>query len=672
MPELGRLFFATLLAGFACAAAAQATPAEYTSWPTRIVDWKEAPVDLSFLNAPELPAGKRGFLVARGDRLAFEDGTAARFWGTNVNAYALFATSRQGVREQARRLSRLGFNLVRINSFDSPWVNPNIFGDPASPDTQTLSPAMLEKIDWWIKCLRDEGIYVWLGLHEERQVKPGDRIEGFEEIRKGQPTAELQGYSYVNPSIRRAMKRFSEAYVNHRNVYTGLRYREDPAIVAMLITNENDITHHFGNALVPGRNVPKHSAAYMSEAKAFAQRHGLPVDGTWRPWVPGPSKIFLNDLERRFNVEMISHLRSLGVRVPVATTSQWGENPLSSLPALTAGELIDAHSYGGAGELGKNPIHVPNMVHWIAAAKVAGKPLTVTEWNVQPFPVPDRHAIPLYVAASARLQGWDAVMQYAYAQRPLDGPGTPSNWHAFNDPALLATLPAAALLYRRGDVAQASTVYAFAPTPEQLFHQAISPRNSVALRTAAERGRLVVVLPATTELPWLQPGEVPSGARIIGDPEYPLIGRDAPEAVSDTGELRRNWTDGVYTIDTPRTQAATGRIGGRTVRLADIEVAATTLNASVAVQSLDHRPIRESRGLLISLGGRSIPKSKDEAAFHSEQVQGVLKIRAPKGLKLNAANAAEGSPPHEQPAYSEGRYVVHLRDAVHTTWLVLK
>jgi hypothetical protein len=177
----------------------------------------------------------------------------------------------------------------------------------------------------------------------------------------------------------------------------------------------------------------------MAQAEAFAAKHGLPKDQTWRSWENGPSKIFLNDLEQRFNTEMIAHLRAQGVKVPIITTSTWGLNPLSSLPALTAGNIIDAHSYGGIGELENNPVYAPNMVHWIAAAQVAGKPLSVTEWNVVPFPVPDRHTIPLYVTAFASLHGWDALMQYAYSQVPLNAAGSPSNWHAFNDPALMAT-----------------------------------------------------------------------------------------------------------------------------------------------------------------------------------------------------------------------------------------
>jgi len=395
---------------------------DYTNWPTDILDWRTSPVDLSFLNAQEKPAGKHGFLKAVKDKLVFDDGTPIRFWGTNITSYTLFGTSRQNVRQQAHRLSELGFNLVRLHHHDSYWVNPNIFGDEKSQNTLQLDAAMLEKLDWWIKCLEDEGIYVWLDLEDGRRFKSGDRIDGFEEISRNPSTANLSGYNYVNGSIRTAMERFNEAYVNHRNDYTGVRYKDDPGIAALLVTNENDLTYHFGNALLSDKGVPWHTARYMHEADAFAAAWGLPKGTTWRSWEPGPSKLFLNDLEHRFNEEIISKLRALGVKVPIVTTSTWG-NPLFSLPALTAGDIIDVHSYGRVGELEKNPIRTANLIDWIAAAHVAGKPLSVTEWNVEPFPVSDRTTVPLYLAASASYQGWDALMQYAYSQVPLDSPG---------------------------------------------------------------------------------------------------------------------------------------------------------------------------------------------------------------------------------------------------------
>ena len=42
---------------------------DYLAWPTGILGSDKAPVDLSFLNAAESPAGKHGLLQARGDRL---------------------------------------------------------------------------------------------------------------------------------------------------------------------------------------------------------------------------------------------------------------------------------------------------------------------------------------------------------------------------------------------------------------------------------------------------------------------------------------------------------------------------------------------------------------------------------------------------------------------------
>ena len=640
-----------------------------TNWPLDNLDWKTAPVNLSFLN--EKPAGKHGFVKAKGDSLVFADGTPARFWGTNLTAYTLFGNSREATCQQAKRLSALGFNLVRLHHHDSTWVNPNIFGNSKSvKDTQRINAEMQDRIDTWIKCLKDEGIYVWLDLHVGRGFKAEDNIYGFDEIRKGKQFAELKGYNYVNITIQQAMKRFAEAYVTHVNPHTGLAYKDEPTIMAMLITNENDITHHFGNSLLPDKNVPEHNRLYTGEAKAFSRLHNLPEDKVWRSWEHGPSKLFLNDMERRFNVEMIDHLRKLGVKVPIATTNTWGANPLSSLPALTSGDIIDAHSYGGIGQLEKNPLFASGLIHWIGAAQVAGKPLTVTEWNAEPFPIPDRHALPLYVSASAAHQGWDAMMLYAYSQEPFRGSGSPSNWHAYNDPGLLATLPAAALAYRRGDIKEATTTYAFDPGPA-LFNQPISPANSPALRTAMEKGKLIVAMPATKELPWLLKGGIPANAIVLRDPAQAVIDAKTTEAVTDTGELKRNWLKGVYTINTAKTQAVLGWIGGEKIRLADTDFEVKTRSATVAVQSLDDVPVFQSKQILISLGARAVPKDGNKTPFHVEPVEGKLSIKAPKGLKLY--KQVNSQKIEEVPSiYDNGRYVITLDNSLKTNWLFLR
>lgn len=643
-----------------------------TTWPSDNLDWKTSPVDLSFLNAQEKPAGKRGFVKAAGEQLLFADNTPARFWGTNLAAYTLFNTPDDVIKQQARRLSALGFNLVRLHHHDSPWVSPNIFGDgKLTQGTQQLSAESLKKIDWWIKCLKEEGIYVWLDLHVQRALMANDNIYGFDEIRKSKDVADLKGYAYVNITIQQAMKRFAEAYLTHVNPHTDLAYKDDPAIAAVLITNENDITHHFGNSLLPDKQVPKHNQIYMAEAEAFANQHNLPTSQTWRAWEHGPAKLFLNDLEQRFNTEMIQHLRTLGVKVPIATTSTWAGNGLSSLPALTAGDVIDVHSYGGGGQLEKNPLTTDGLLHWIAAGQVVGKPLTVTEWNSEPFPTPDRHALPLYMAGMASHQGWDALMQYAYSQEPLTGWITASNWHAYNDPAMLATLPAAALLYRRGDVREAKTTYIFAPTPAALFNQPITAANSTLLRTAAEKGKLLIAMPETTELPWLKQSSIPTNAQVLHDQNQALLDVNASESTTDTGELKRNWQKGIYTIDTPRTQAATGWIGGESITLGDIQIQAKTANASVVVQSLDGAPVAQSQDLLISLSARAVPRDSRKTPFYVEPLEGMLTIKAPQGLKLFTQGILAQI--KELPVtYLDGRYMITLDGAQMSNWLFLK
>ena len=648
------------------------------NWEKDSISWQSFPIDLSFLNETEKPAGKHGFAMAVGEDLEFQDGSRAYFWGTNITARTLFKTSKENVQKQARRLSAMGFNLVRLHHHDSSWVNPNIFGDRKDTlDTQRLSKKSVDKIDWWIKSLKEEGIYIWLDLHVGRQLMEGDNISDYDELRKKSNKSgggiDLRGYNYVNLSIKNAMMQFNRDYVTHINPYTDLAYKDDPAVVAMLITNENDLTNHFGNRLLPNKNVPRHNEIYMQAAKSFANDHDLPAKETWRSWQAGPSKLFLNDLEYRFNREMIDDLREIGVKVPIITTNYWGNNPLFSLPALTSGDMIDVHAYGGELELEKDPNVSAGMSSWMAAGQVAGKPMSVTEWNVSPFPRLDRHNIPLLIASKASHQGWDAMMQYAYAQNSMNSVGKPSNWHSHNDPAFLATLPAAALLYRAGHVAAAYTTYYLAPG-ESLFSETISPETSASIRTASEKGKVVIAMPKTKSLPWLTPSSPPANAIIIEDYDKSLLEADAESATSDTGEIYHNWEEGIYTIDTKKSQVAMGWLGNKTIVLANSSFEIATPNATIAIQSLDDKPIHKSRSILVSLGTPSVLfrdlKGRQKLPFLSQPLKGKITIQAAEGLTLYRVDQGGGRERIET-NYLDGSYLLNLDALPLTHWLVL-
>jgi hypothetical protein len=600
-----------------------------SAWYPDTLPWDKWPVDVSFLN--DKPAGKHGHVRADGDRLVFEDGTPARFWGTNVQANALFQGKKEDVALQAKRLAALGYNLVRIHHHDSPWVKPNVF-DPFTATTQKLDDRALDRIDWWVKCLKDEGIYVWMDLHVGRQFAKGDNVEGFAELARHQGSG--KGFNYVNPSIEKLMHKFAEQYLFRTNSYTGKRYPEEPALFGVLLTNENDITFHHGAAAFEGKTNPVHNKLFQGLARRIAGYRGATFDPGLDLSAPGPGKILLGEVEYLFNRRAIEHLRSAGLRALIAPTNFWGAESLSSLPPLASGDIIDVHSYGAAESLGTNPHYEANFIAWIGAAQIAGKPLSITEWNVE-YPSRDRFVAPLYVAAVASLQGWDAPMIYGYAGAPLKPPEHPDARSTWNDPALTAVMPAAAVLFRSRHVREAVKTYRLDLTRESLYYERTSPETSVALRTLVEQSKLTVGLADIPELGWDDALSLRSQDAIaFSDAGQDFLPSGQTFVVSDTGELRRDWAAGIETIDAPLSQAALGWLGGKRIQLRDVAFDVKTPKAALAVTSLDGQPIATSRQLLVTAVGQAAASPGGGLPFVAQPIDATLTLRGTLPLRL--------------------------------------
>lgn len=100
----------------------------------------------------ERPAGARGPIEARGDALAFADGTAVRLWGVN----ALPMTTNALMARQARYYAKNGVNLVRIHPVES--IVGVLRRD--ADGRRAFDPAGLDRLDRWFAALKAEGIYV--------------------------------------------------------------------------------------------------------------------------------------------------------------------------------------------------------------------------------------------------------------------------------------------------------------------------------------------------------------------------------------------------------------------------------------------------------------------------------------------------------------------------------
>ncbi|HOX08007.1 MAG TPA: hypothetical protein PK280_16535, partial [Planctomycetota bacterium] len=157
---------------------------ENTRWVPYVLPWEDAPLDLSFLYEEDKPAGKRGFLKRDGARFVFGDGTEARFWGTCFNSAANFP-SHEHAEKVARRLAKFGVNMMRNHQMDAEWSTPNIFQFTRGRrrnDSRSLDPESLDRFDYLVHCLKQQGIYLYMDNLTYRRFKPGDGVDAVDEL----------------------------------------------------------------------------------------------------------------------------------------------------------------------------------------------------------------------------------------------------------------------------------------------------------------------------------------------------------------------------------------------------------------------------------------------------------------------------------------------------------
>jgi hypothetical protein len=99
---------------------------------------------------------------------------------------------------------------------------------------------------------------------------------------------------------------------------------------------------------------------------------------------------------------------------------------------------------------------------------VAGKPHMVSEYN---HPAPNFHAGegPLFIAAFGALQDWDAIFLYTYSHEDKNTKAgrIPGFFDVGQHPTIMANVPVASLLFRRGDLSPAKQLLALPLPPEK-------------------------------------------------------------------------------------------------------------------------------------------------------------------------------------------------------------
>jgi len=577
---------------------------ENTRWVPYVLPWEDAPLDLSFLYEEDKPAGKRGFLKRDGARFVFGDGTEARFWGTCFNSAANFP-SHEHAEKVARRLAKFGVNMMRNHQMDAEWSTPNIFQFTRGRrrnDSRSLDPESLDRFDYLVHCLKQQGIYLYMDNLTYRRFKPGDGVDAVDEL---DPAA--KPYTCFDRRMIDLQKEFITQLWTHVNPYTGLAYKDDPAVALTEIVNEDHIVI-FPPVLEPYRT------RLEERYRAWATGCGAKLpDGKIDFTVRDETMMrFFASVHKEYYAEMYAHLRSIGVKIPIAGNN-WGYPGFSDALSAEDCDFMDDHPYWDmwSDTRGSNAMMLtqkePLWASHCARTRLLDRPFFVSEWD-QIWPNEWRAESPLMLAALSSFQGWSGTTIHTYRYRNNDpqgrmggvvmyGVGYRVNFDTFNDPAKFGLFYHAALLFRKGHVAPAKQSVGLALKDADLFFPAAryGPRvPAPAFDALSEVHRAGLILP---------------GQKVKADQ---IIGSDAPapdggkQIKSDTGEFGRDLERKLGWIDTPCTKAAYGMLGkAKEVALSGLKLRVKTPFATIALSALDERPLAESANILLTAVGRA-------------------------------------------------------------------
>ncbi len=193
--------------------------------------------DASWLN--EVPAGRRGFVRARGEEFVDGAGQRLRLWGVNLNFAGAFPPREQAPLIAAR-LAKFGFNAVRMHHFEGYGAPSGLWKSVAGSGRVVLPRAMdpdqLDRLDFFVAQLIQHGLYVDFNLHVGRKSMDGEGIEDPSHL----PEKD-KGASYFEPALIQAQRSWAQLLLGHLNPYTHRTYAQEPGVCAVEVSNEDSL-----------------------------------------------------------------------------------------------------------------------------------------------------------------------------------------------------------------------------------------------------------------------------------------------------------------------------------------------------------------------------------------------------------------------------------------------
>ncbi len=317
---------------------------------------------------------------------------------------------------------------------------------------------------------------------------------------------------------------------------------------------------------------------------------------------------FYESLERKFFVEMYSHLKNdLGAKVLITANNIYGGPADAKAQAIA--DYLDHHAYWDHPQYPTQPFSrsdwlITNLpmarpflasattIPALAANAVAGKPFTVSEYQ-HPFPNQyQAEAIP-FLAAYGSLQDWDALALFSYHQDL-------GNWQALliNDnfqfdgnPLMMAMLPQLSHIFRHRLIQSAQREILLQYTRDEVYRY-----DAEATGLLGVRGRL----PETVALAHrLRIGAFDAPQPLhVGD--Y-AVSQPASPYRSDTGEIEWDDQTGILKVETPQVVMLSGFLDAQSVATEKLESLSASYFGTVLWTSTDVAPLKSTEKSLMTI-----------------------------------------------------------------------
>lgn len=463
-------------------------------------------LDMSSLVENE-PVGTFGRVIRTPDgHFAFEKRPQQRvdFFGCSISTELSFTptrlSSKADIEAYAERIRRQGYNLVRPHFLDHALTRS------ATQDLE-FNPDILDRFDYFVKCLKDRGIYLYLDAVTS--------WKGYTKAPAWTPEAtavDLKSRMYGDPAAKAHWESGVRQLLTHLNPYTKTRLADDPVVAVLLFFNEQEINawakippiieapwreylrKKYGTiealqaAWQSDKGEPLTQAASFEAIPLFTtlslsekNQRGVDVES------------FMTQIETDLVQWYIERVREMGYK-GLVSQYDYLQNLRYAVPRNLT-DVVSMHgyfahpsNYTSPGSKISQESAVGSAANWfrgMAATRFGDRPFLLTEYG-QVYWNRYRYEEGLMLGAYSALQNYDCLMAHS---EPVTI--TPSLIKPFNvnmDPIARASQVVSGFLFARRDVQAASHYVNLEVRPQELYNV-----DNIHNGVNSEQGRLALM-----------------------------------------------------------------------------------------------------------------------------------------------------------------------------------